>query len=610
MVKHMDARWISDQGGVSAIGCLAACFAAAVMLAAPASGQDVGASQQVRSDGSTERFVPRSQLGSYLAGRIAGGVNDNQSAARFFGRALNGDPGNPQIIERAFLMTALEGSFDDALRLAKRVAEFNSENRVAQLWLAVGAYRDRDYRRAERHFKASSSGPIAELTGLLARAWTAVAADNAPRALSLLKSANRAEWAQFYADYHSGIIADLANRRELSLQRFRRVVARDPRQARNVIVAASALAARGEKKSAIALLDMHMRQTGGRGHPSARAFREQLDGTSPVTRAIKTPQDGLAEVFFALGEALSSDGNGTRIGTLYLRLSLVLREDFPFAKAALANVYERLKRYRRANEMYAQVPKSSPMAQAIAIRMALNLNQLNRVEDARKALVAILDRDPKSISAAEALANMLRSRKRYAEAIPYYSKIIEIIGEPTNRRHWLYWYARGTCYERVKQWPKAEADLLIAKKLNPNEPLVLNYLGYSWVDQNRRLKEGLGMIKKAVELRPDDGYIVDSLGWAYYRLGKMKLALKHLERAVELQPEDPILNDHLGDVLWRVGKHREARYQWGLSLTFDPEPEAVIKTRQKIARGLEPGPTFAEGSSGEAGSQSATKSVR
>ncbi|MEL6227679.1 MAG: tetratricopeptide repeat protein, partial [Pseudomonadota bacterium] len=111
-------------------------------------------------------------------------------------------------------------------------------------------------------------------------------------------------------------------------------------------------------------------------------------------------------------------------------------------------------------------------------------------------------------------------------------------------------------------------------------------------------------------LRPDDGYIVDSLGWAYYRLGKMKLALKHLERAVELQPEDPILNDHLGDVLWRLGKHREARYQWGLSLTFDPEPEAVIKTRQKIARGLEPGPTFAEGSSGEAGSQSATKSVR
>ncbi len=185
----------------------------------------------------------------------------------------------------------------------------------------------------------------------------------------------------------------------------------------------------------------------------------------------------------------------------------------------------------------------------------------------------------------DAIGNILRARKKYGEAIEYYDRAIALIKKP-RKRDWTYFYARGTCHERVKNWPKAEADLQRALKLTPDQPLVLNYLGYSWIDQGLHLKEGLKLIERAVALKPDDGYVVDSLGWAHFKLGNIKPAVLFLERAVELRPDDPILNDHLGDALWRAGRQREARFQWEQALTLKPEPEEATKIRAKIRTGL------------------------
>lgn len=189
------------------------------------------------------------------------------------------------------------------------------------------------------------------------------------------------------------------------------------------------------------------------------------------------------------------------------------------------------------------------------------------------------------LQALDALGNILRSRKLYAEAIEVYDRAIEMIKKP-ERRHWVYFYARGTSYERMKNWPPAERDLKKALELYPDQPLTLNYLGYSWIDQGVNLDQGMTLIERAVALKPDDGYIVDSLGWAHYKRGNYKEAVRYLERAVELRPDDPVLNDHLGDALWRVGREREARFQWEQSLTLNPEPEDEAKTRQKLREGL------------------------
>jgi tetratricopeptide (TPR) repeat protein len=272
---------------------------------------------------------------------------------------------------------------------------------------------------------------------------------------------------------------------------------------------------------------------------------------------------------------------------LYLQMALYLKPEQPFALAALANAYEATKQYEEAIAVYDRIPAGTPLQGSIEIRKAFNLNSLDRVDEAKALLEKVAAEDPKDLKALDALGNIMRSRKRYAEAAEYYTRATEIIQKP-ERRHWTYYYSRGTCYERLKKWPQAEADLQKALQLYPDQPLVLNYLGYSWIDQNRNLKQGMALIEKAVSLKPDDGYIVDSLGWAHYRLGNYKEAVRFLERAVELRPEDPVLNDHLGDALWRVGREREARYQWEQSLTLQPEPEDADKIKKKLAKGLTP----------------------
>jgi Flp pilus assembly protein TadD len=158
--------------------------------------------------------------------------------------------------------------------------------------------------------------------------------------------------------------------------------------------------------------------------------------------------------------------------------------------------------------------------------------------------------------------------------------------ETPQKSDWLFYYFRGICLERARQWGKAEADLQKALELFPEQPQVLNYLGYSWIDQGVKLDEAMTMIKRAVEQRPDDGYIVDSLGWAYYRLGNYEDAVKQLERAVELKPEDPTVNDHLGDVYWRIGRTQEARFQWSHARDLKPEPDELPKIEEKLKVGL------------------------
>jgi Flp pilus assembly protein TadD len=303
---------------------------------------------------------------------------------------------------------------------------------------------------------------------------------------------------------------------------------------------------------------------------------------------VERVDQGMAEVFYGLGEALTNEGeSGVAVGVLYLQLALFLEPKFPFALAALANAHEATKRYQSAIDIYERIPKGTPLQSSIEIRKAFNLNSLERVDDAKAVLETLAAANAADIRPLDALGSIMRARKRYGEAIEYYNRAIAMISRP-EKQHWTYFYARGTSYERVKKWPQAEVDLQKALALFPDQPLVQNYLGYSWIDQGRNLKQGMALIEKAVASKPDDGYIVDSLGWAHYRLGNFKEAVKHLERAVELRPEDPVLNDHLGDALWRVGREREARFQWEQSLTLSPEPADAEKTRKKLTSGLGP----------------------
>ncbi len=651
--------------------------------------------------------------GSYLAGRFARAENDTSSAADFYSNALVFDPGSDMLYEQALLMEASRGSWDKALRLSDSLVKMEPQHRMAQMFLGLGAFRNGDWKTAERNFKSAASGPIGELTSSLAMAWIKLAQNQPAEALDLLVVPRQAEWAQFYLRYHRALIADAAGRRGEARQSFDKIFKQDGRTLRTALAYTRSLANAGDLKGARAVLREHIDKSQGEGHTLARALMKELQApNAKVPLLVATPAEGLAEVFYGLGESLIGEG-AVGVGIVYLQMALYLVPEHPFALAALANAHEANRQFAEAIAVYDRIPKGSPLEPAIEIRKAFNLNSLERPDEARAVLERLLtvdqaiqsgptavepatapvaqppsaklpfidlgDRvlrlgssgdevrelqtalrqlgldvgesidgrfgvatrkavqnfqrangldadgiagqrtlamiiekaniaeaaspvadarapaasatpsgklDPtERLQALDALGNILRSRKLYAEAVEIYDRAIAMIPKP-DRRHWVYFYARGTSYERLKKWPLAEADLKKALELFPDQPLVLNYLGYSWVDQGINLDQGMELIERAVAVKPDDGYIVDSLGWAHYMRGNYAEAVRYLERAVELRPDDPVLNDHLGDALWRVGREREARFQWDQSLSLKPEPEDALKIRRKLEQGL------------------------
>lgn len=528
----------------------------------------------------------RADLGSYMAGRVARGMHDTAAASEFYRRALDSDPGNEVLLDQALLMSLAEGDFPAALAQAKAMAAARPEHRFAGLVLGAQAMKDRRFDAAHEHFKSSALGLMGEVTTVLARAWVTLAQGDMKGATQLLDSVRQADWAQFYLRYHKALISDVGGRTQEAAAHYERLFRNDARSLRITLAYARHAAANGDKRLARNIIAEHVKRTSGNVHPMAQGLLNSLDSGEDIKLLVDNPVSGLAEVFYGLGEALSSEGS-VSVGAVYLQLSLLLEPHSPFALAALATVYETTKRYETAIDVYRRIPEGTPLQTSIDIRRALILDRLDRLDEAKVLLEKMAHDNPRDLRALDALGNIMRGRKLYDDAIGYYTRLIATIGKP-GKKHWTHFYARGTAYERTKRWPQAEADLVKALQLSPDQPSVLNYLGYSWVDQSKNLKQGLAYIEKAVRLRPDDGHIVDSLGWAHFRLGNFKEAARYLERAVELMPQDPILNDHLGDALWRVGRQDEARFQWSQALTLKPEAEDAEKIKAKLAAGLPP----------------------
>jgi len=580
----MRARSITFRGvGLVALISMAA---ATTFLATTALPLHAGVGTAQQETGAGEGADGHSLLGSYLAGRVARTQNDTEAAARYYREALARDPGNEVLVENAFLMETTEGNWAEATRLGRMLVGLQPQHRTAHAYIGLVDFAAGDYDAADKHFIAASANPIGELTSALSRAWTLQAQGKTSEALTLLDSPKQPEWAQYYLRYHRALIADVAGRTAEARAAWDKIPKNDLRALRIALGYARHLAASGDAKGALNVLKAQYDKGKNDGHPIAKALYEEIEAGRKPELLITTPKQGLSEVYYGLGEALTGEG-GVAVGAVYLQLALFLEPDHPFALATLGTAYEAIKRYRSAIEAYERIPRGGPMQASFDIRRALNMERLDDVDGAQKLLEDVAKQDPKDIRPYDALGGIMRARKRYAEAADYYTKAIALIDKPESK-HWTYFYSRGTCYERLKKMSLAEADLKRSLQLSPDQPMALNYLGYTWIDQNRNLKEGLALIEKAVRQKPDDGYIVDSLGWAYFRLGRFKDATKYLERAVELRPEDPVLNDHLGDAFWRVGREREARFQWDQALTLNPEPEEIDKIKRKLEKGLPP----------------------
>jgi tetratricopeptide (TPR) repeat protein len=521
-------------------------------------------------------------LGNYLSGRVARGDHDTVTAADYYSKALAEDPGNEIILEQAFLLEAASAHWDRAIELAKELVKIEPSHRIARFLLGCDAFKRGDYKQADEDFAAARQGPIADLTSTLARAWVQEAAGKPDEAFATLDGLSDADWAQFYQRYHRGLIADIAGKHDVARQAFAQAFKKNPSTLRVADAYARHAVNNNNRKLARQTLKTHISKSAG--HPLSEALLADIEEGKTPPLLVVTPTEGLSEVFYGIGDALAGEG-GLDMGIIFLQFSLYLKPDFPLAYAALAEAYENAKKYELEMEALDQIKPDSPLWVNVQIQKAFALNSLERVDDAKVQLEQLIDKNPKDTRPLDALGNILRSHERYGEARDFYTRALKLIPKP-EKDNWTLFYSRGVCNERLKDWGAAESDFKEALSLSPDESLVLNYLGYSWIDQGQNLKQAMDYIRKAVKLKPDDGYYVDSLGWAYYRLGNLPAAVENLERAVELKPDDPIINDHLGDAYWKVGRTLEAKYQWQQALTLKPDADQVVTLKEKIASGL------------------------
>jgi tetratricopeptide (TPR) repeat protein len=555
--------------------CIAGTALAAILTASPI---------ELAAQPSEQDMVGLTAAGSYLAARHAGQMRDAASAAAYYRAALNRDPKNGELLDRAFLSLLVGGGIDDAVKYADRVATADKSDRVARLVLGVNALKKKQYAAARKDLAQSVRGPITDLTATLLSSWAQFGAKDAKGAVAAIDRLAGPDWYAIFKDLHAGMILDLAGNEKDAGKRFERAYKADSSALRVVEAYGSWVSRNKSPQEALAVYEAFDKVLPR--HPLIVEAMTKLKAGEKLPVLISSAQAGAAEALYGLGASLGRRG-GEDLGLVYLQLSLHLAPNHPLALLSLADLYESLKKPELAIKVYERVPANSPLHRNAEIQMAANLDTLDRFEEAEKHLQALIKRRPDDLEAIMALGNVLRGHKKFAECADVYSKGVDLIAKP-EKANWVIFYFRGICYERSKQWPKSEADLRKALELFPEQPHVLNYLGYSWIDQGVNLDEGMAMIKKAVQQRPDDGYIVDSLGWAYYRIGNYDEATKQLERAIELKPEDPTINDHLGDAYWRVGRELEARFQWAHARDLKPEPEELPKILEKLKNGLAP----------------------
>jgi len=524
-----------------------------------------------------------SAYGSYLAGLYAGQQRDLSAAADFMLEALADDPGDEQLLNRAFLLSASDGRHDVAADLAKRLLVIDPENGMAALVATVDAIHRGALKEAESLLSSLPDRGLTTVSGPLLLAWIHSAEGDLPGALQEIERLSGKDGFAVLYNLHLGLLNDLAGHNDAARAAYEKAldVAGQPSM-RLVWLVGNFYERSGDSAAAKALFTDFQAE-----NPESYAIAWELDrlsrGGAP-TPSIAQAIDGAAEALFNMASLLSQE-RAEEVALVHAQLALRLRPDFEVARILLGEILQGQGRGEEAIEVYRQIDKESPFGWPVQLRIAEELERLDRIDEAVAQLEAMAEAAPDRFEALFRLGNLLRGQERFAEAVAAYDRAAERLGSD-ERRHWTFYYFRGIALERTDNWERAEADFLHALELEPEQPLVMNYLAYSWVEKHLNLDRAKAMLVRAVELRPDDGYIVDSLGWVYYRLGEYDKGVTYLERAVELKPQDPVINDHLGDAFWRVGRRQEARCQWHRALSLGPEEDQSQRIEDKIERGL------------------------
>jgi tetratricopeptide (TPR) repeat protein len=523
--------------------------------------------------------IPSSVLGDILTGRVAQDSRDFTAALAFYQDALRRSPDDAELGNRVLGLAVTEGRFDIAAPLAARLAAANPDGAgLAQLVETVEQVKAGHWGPAlvaARHLPREG---FYRFAGTFARAWALAATpDQAQEAAAEFDEFGQTEALAGLKALQSALVEDLTGDAGHAAANYRTALGTGGNiPLRLVELAGNFLERQGQSEEAGALYERYAADSEG-----ASGVAPSLATAGKPPRIIGDARQGLAEAMFDMA-SLVGHSDSPEVAQLCVRLALELQPNFPLAQLVLADVFETEHRLPEALAIYHALDPASPLAWSAHLREAGLRDETGDTEGAAAELTQMAaerrDRPEPLIERGD----IERGHEEFAKAIGSYDAAIARIGAEVPARDWSILFDRGIAEERIGDWKQAEIDLRKTLSLKPNEPSVLNYLGYSMVDRNQRLPEALKLIKTAVDLRPTDGFIIDSLGWAYFRLGDFKNAQTTLERAVELEPADPEITNHLGDAYWQGGRRDEARLQWRMAIGLNPTADLAKAITGKL----------------------------
>lgn len=550
------------------------CLTALALLATPSVSADT------RQPG-----LGSSLAGNYLAGRHAQSERDLSVAADFLKAVLDRAPDAPDLQRRTFVLLVMEGRIAEALIIAKTLNKARPDGTVTNLILAADEIKNKNFVASTARLQGLPDTGLSGLAGPLLLAWSLAGEKKFDEAIATLASRENEKASKTLYDLHKAMIQNFAGRTDeakITLEQLAKVGGNP--SFRQMQVLGNIYERAGDTAAATQLYETY--ETTNPGTNLLFVAHQRLKSATKPEPLIASAVDGAAEVFFGIANSLRMQ-RARETALLLGQLALYLKSEYPIMQILIGEILEMDERYDDANSYYVQIDPGSTFGQTAQMRIANNYHDMGRTEEAIAIARKMAEDHPNDPTPMRAVGDYLRATERYKEAIPVYDEAIRRVGE-IRPNHWRLFYTRGIVLEREKLYKRSEEDFLKALELQPNQPFVLNYLGYSWVEQGRNYDRAQEMIRKAVSLRPNDGYIIDSLGWVYYQLGKYDDAVAELERAVEYRPEDPVINDHLGDAYWQVGRKKEARFQWRHSLSLNPEPDVEKIVRDKLKNGMQP----------------------
>jgi tetratricopeptide (TPR) repeat protein len=512
-----------------------------------------------------------SWVGQYLSGYHATQDKDYELAADFFQKSLAGDSKSKTLQSQAMTLLLVAGKFSEAFEIAKTIGT-KSDNSLAKLTLIISDIHQKKFKEADKLISEIAKKPEDNtIINQVIQAWVKFALKDYDAAEKIFAQLKADETFPSFVEYSYALFADLSGNKAKASELYDNLMETDQLP---IGIASSAYhfyEGSEEKRKAI-----------------LKKFKNEIQ--IKQHHRIKTPDEAIAEALLGVGGIIMQEYGADKAASLF-RLSLYLNPDLDEAKLLLGSILISEGDSKSANNILRQIGTDSYLGAYAKLAIARNFQEMKQNGKAREYFEALVDVKDTKLDALVSLGDLSREEEDYKTAIEYYNKALDFItdgGKETKipKKYWAIYFARGVSHERLKNYNDFEEDLQIALKLYPDQPDALNYLAYTWIDLGKNIDEAKEMVGRAYEQKPDDAHIVDSVGWAYFKLGEYDKAVTYIEKAATQMPYDPTVNDHLGDVYWKVGRENEARYQWQRALDNNPDEKQEAALKEKMLKGL------------------------